>query len=233
MKLELINEPQKVSQPTIIADLEDTMITIGKRSRLFPVIDSETNEHVGYYLIGDLYLGADTIVITERGAIGDPIEKLAREAFVSSKKIDLVNVKPTSISEKDFRKIELQAFRNFQKMKSFQLKQKKIVLNGNRLYWPRDLKQFEFFTYLFEPETFILIKDKESLIAMSEEEQAIVICNKRKNSYIEISKSAGVKISNKKGEIINAHTTKGLIINGKSLNEILLGVFDTLRSMFK
>ena len=77
LKLELVNEPLKATQTAILIDLEDTMITIGKRSRIFPVIDSSNYEQIGYYLIGDIYLGADTIVNTQKGAVGEPLEKLA------------------------------------------------------------------------------------------------------------------------------------------------------------
>ncbi len=233
MQLELINEPLKVTQPTIIADLEDTMVTIGKRSRMFPVKDFKTNEIKGYYIVGDIYLGADTIVITEQGAVGDPIEKLAREAFVSNQNIDLSNAKPDNVSEKDFRKIELDAYRNFQKMEKFGLEHKKIVIEGIKFHLSKKIAGKYFFVYLFNPEEFILVKERELLIALSDEDRAIIICNKAKNSYVEVSKSQGVKISNQKGETINANSTNGLVINGRGLDEIIFTVFDNLKNVFQ
>ena len=42
MKLELVNEPLKVVQTIAIADLEDTIVTVGKRSRIFPVVETRS-----------------------------------------------------------------------------------------------------------------------------------------------------------------------------------------------
>ena len=91
MKLELVNEPLKVVQTIAIADLEDTIVTVGKRSRIFPVVETRSYETIGYYITGDIYLGADTIVNTQKGAIGEPIEKLAKEGFRSlSAQIEMI-----------------------------------------------------------------------------------------------------------------------------------------------
>ena len=164
MKLELINEPLKVTESTIIADLEDTMLTIGKRSKIFPVIETRSYETIGYFIIGDIYLGADTIVNTTKGAVGDPIEKLAREAFVRCENLDLSNTKSDSVSDKEFRSIEIRAYRNFEKINDTDLiKNNYFRLNKRHFNWPKKVSEFDFFIYLFDPEEFILIKENKLL----------------------------------------------------------------------
>ncbi|HUT81810.1 MAG TPA: hypothetical protein VMZ29_11460 [Candidatus Bathyarchaeia archaeon] len=233
MKLELVNEPLKVIQSTIIVDLEDTMITIGKRSRMFPVVDTRSYETLGFYIIGEIYLGADTIVNTAKGAVGEAIEKLSREAFVKYSNVDLSNTKSDDINEKDFRNIELKAYRNFERLhKSEFTSHGNLILNGNRLSWPDRLDTLDFFTYLFEPEEFILIKDNESLIALSKDDREVIVCDKKKNTYVEVSKKDGVRVSNNNGEIIRAGSTNGLTINGKNLNEIISGALRPIQNMF-
>ncbi len=233
MKLELVNEPLKVTQSTIIVDLEDTMITIGKRARMFPVVDTQSYETIGFYIIGDVYLGADTIVNTAKGAVGEAIEKLSKEAFVKYHNIDLSNTKSDDVSEKDFRNIELKAYRNFEKLhKSEFMGHGNFRFNGNRFSWPNKLDSLDFFTYLFDPEEFILIKDKESLIALSKDDREVIVCDKKKNAYVEVSKKDGVRVSNNNGEIIRAGSTNGLTINGKNLNEIISGALRPIQDMF-
>jgi len=233
LKLELVNEPLKVTQSTIVADLEDTMITIGKRSRMFPVVDTNTYETIGYYITGDVYLGADTIVNTAKGAVGEPIEKLAKEAFVKYDSIDLSNTKSDDMSEKDFRNTELRAYRNFEKMHNSDFSRYgDFRFNKRHLKWSQKMDEFDFFIYLFEPEEFILIKDDQTLIALSKDDREIIVCDKKKNSYVEVSKSEGVHVSNDSGEIIRAGSTNGLTINGKNLNEIISGALRPLQDMF-
>ncbi|MBN1328907.1 MAG: hypothetical protein JXA54_05485 [Candidatus Heimdallarchaeota archaeon] len=233
MKLELINEPLKVIQSTIIVDLEDTMITIGKRSRMFPVVDTKSYETIGFYIIGEVYLGADTIVNTAKGAVGEAIEKLSKEAFVKYSNIDLSNTKSDDINEKDFRNIELKAYRNFERLhRSEFARHGHISINGNYLSWTNKIDALDFFAYLFEPEEFILIKDNESLIALSKDDREVIVCDKKKNAYVEVSKKDGVRVSNNNGEIIRAGSTNGLTINGKNLNEIISGALRPIQDMF-
>jgi hypothetical protein len=233
MKLELVNEPLKVSQTTIIADLEDTMITIGKRAKIFPVIETESYNTIGYYLIGEIYLGADTIINTDKGAIGEPIEKLSNEAFVRYNDIDLSNMKSDTISEREFRNIEIKAYRNFELINESELtKHGNININGRRFNWFNRKSELDFFIYLFNPEEFVLIKDNNSLIALSKDDLEVIVCDKKKNSYVEVSKSEGVQVSSAKGEIIKTSSTGGIIINGKELKEILSDAFKPFRNMF-
>ncbi|NHJ47835.1 MAG: hypothetical protein FK733_08615 [Asgard group archaeon] len=233
MKLELINEPLKVVQTTIIADLEDTMLTIGKRAKIFPVIETRSYETIGYYLIGEIYLGADTIVNTAKGAVGDPIEKLSQEAFVRCKSIDLSNTKSENVSDKEFRNIEINAYRNFERINKSEItKHGNFQINGRRYNWSDRENEFDFFIYLFEPDEFILIKDKNSLIALSKDDQEVIVCDKKKNSYVEVSKSEGVQVSSAKGEIIKTSSTGGIIINGKELKEIVSDALKPFRDMF-
>ncbi|MCK5298312.1 MAG: hypothetical protein KAJ76_05360 [Candidatus Heimdallarchaeota archaeon] len=234
MKLELVNEPLKVVQTIAIADLEDTIVTVGKRSRIFPVVETRSYETIGYYITGDIYLGADTIVNTQKGAIGEPIEKLAKEAFIKCDDIDLSNTKSETLSDKDFRKVELTAYRYFQKIQDSQFSKhgkSEWRVNGKRYSWPRDLSRLDFYIYLFEPEEFILIKDNHSIIAVGKDEREVIVCNKKKNSYVVVSKKDGVKVSNNNGEIVRA-SSDGVMIDGKSLNEILKGALRPLSEMF-
>jgi hypothetical protein len=234
MKLELINEPLKVTESTIIADLEDTMLTIGKRSKIFPVIETRSYETIGYYIIGDIYLGADTIVNTKKGAVGDPIEKLSREAFVKCEKIDLTNTKSDSVSDKEFRSIEIRAYRNFERIhESDIVKYSNFRLNRKRYDWANKVAEFDFFIYLFDPEEFILIKDKNSLIALSKDEKEVIVCDKKKNSYVEVSKKNGVNVSSANGKIIKTSSTGGIIINGKDLSDIISDAMIPFREMFR
>jgi len=234
MKLELVNEPLKVTQTIAIADLEDTIVTVGKRSRIFPVVETRSYEVIGYYITGDIYLGADTIVNTKKGAVGDPIEKLAKEAFIKYDDIDLSNTKSETLSDKDFRKIELTAYRYFQKIHDSQLsKHSKFEwrVNGKRYSWPQNLNRLDFYIYLFEPEEFILIKDNHSIIAIGKDDREVIVCNKKKNSYVEVSKKDGVKVSGDKGEIVRTNSD-GVMIDGKSLNEIIKSALRPLSDMF-
>jgi len=234
MKLELVNEPLKVVQTIAIADLEDTIVTVGKRSRIFPVVETRSYETIGYYITGDIYLGADTIVNTKKGAIGEPIEKLAKEAFIKCDDIDLSNTKSETLSDKDFRKIELTAYRYFQKIHDSQFNKhgkSKWRVNGKRYSWPQDLNRLDFYIYLFEPEEFILIKDNHSIIAIAKDEREVIVCNKKKNSYVKVSKKDGVKVSNDNGEIVSA-SSDGVMIDGKSLNEIIKGALRPLSDRF-
>ena len=234
MKLELVNEPLKVVQTIAIADLEDTIVTVGKRSRIFPVVETRSYETIGYYITGDIYLGADTIVNTKKGAIGEPIEKLAKEAFIKCDDIDLANTKSETLSDKDFRKIELTAYRYFQKIHDSQFNKhgkSKWRVNGKRYSWPQDLNRLDFYIYLFEPEEFILIKDNHSIIAIAKDEREVIVCNKKKNSYVKVSKKDGVKVSNDNGEIVSA-SSDGVMIDGKSLNEIIKGALRPLSDRF-
>jgi len=234
MKLELVNEPLKVVQTIAIADLEDTIVTVGKRSRIFPVVETRSYETIGYYITGDIYLGADTIVNTKKGAIGEPIEKLAKEAFIKYDDIDLSNTKSETFSDKDFRKIELTAYRYFQKIHDSQFNKhgrREFRVNGKRYSWPQNLNRLDFYIYLFEPEEFILIKDNHSIIAIAKDEREVIVCNKRKNSYVEVSKRDGVKVSNDKGEIVRT-SSDGVMIDGKSLNEIIKGALRPLSDRF-
>ncbi|TET27301.1 MAG: hypothetical protein E3J70_12220 [Candidatus Heimdallarchaeota archaeon] len=234
MKLELVNEPLKVVQTIAIADLEDTIVTVGKRSRIFPVVETRSYETIGYYITGDIYLGADTIVNTKKGAIGEPIEKLAKEAFIKCDDIDLSNTKSETLSDKDFRKIELTAYRYFQKIHDSQFNKhwkSEFRVNGKRYSWPQDLNRLDFYIYLFEPEEFILIKDNHSIIAIAKDEREVIVCNKKKNSYVKVSKKDGVKVSNDNGEIVRA-SSDGVMIDGKSLNEIIKGALRPLSDRF-
>lgn len=234
MKLELINEPLKVTESTIIADLEDTMLTVGKRSKIFPVIETRSYETIGYYIIGDIYLGADTIVNTNKGAVGDPIEKLSQEAFVKCDNIDLTNTKSDSISDKDFRKIEINAYRNFERIHNSDLiKHGNFKINGRHFSWHNKVDDFNFFIYLFDPEEFILIKDHNSLIVISKDDKEVIVCDKKKNSYVEVSKKEGVQVSSAKGEIIKTSSTGGIVINGKNLSDIVSDALKPFREMFR
>lgn len=234
MKLELINEPLKVTESTIIADLEDTMLTIGKRSRIFPVIETKSYETIGYFIIGDIYLGADTIVNTLKGAVGDPIEKLSREAFVKCDKIDLTNTKSDSISDKDFRIIEIRAYRNFERIHDSEIiKNSHFRVNKKQYNWPSRGNEFDFFIYLFDPEEFILIKDKNSLIALSKEDKEVIVCDKKKNSYVEVLKNEGVQVSSANGKIIKTSSTGGIVIDGKELSDIISDAMTPFREMFR
>ncbi|MBK5112537.1 MAG: hypothetical protein KGD59_01635 [Candidatus Heimdallarchaeota archaeon] len=234
MKLELVNEPLKVVQTIAIADLEDTMVTVGKRSRIFPVVETRDYETIGYYITGDIYLGADTIVNTKKGAIGEPIEKLAKEAFIKCDSIDLSNTKSENLSDKDFRNIELTAYRYFQKIHDSQFSKhgrSEWRVNGKRYSWPKDLKRLDFYIYLFEPEEFILIKEESTIIAIGKDDKEVIVCDKKKNSYVEVSKKEGVKVSNDSGEVVKT-SSAGVMINGKSLNDILSGALRPLSEMF-
>ena len=233
MKLELVNEPLKATQTAILVDLEDTMVTIGKKSKIFPVIDSRTYENVGYYLIGDIYLGSDTIVNTDKGAIGEPIEKLAREAFIKCEEIDFTNTKSEIISDREFKSIEIKAYRYFENIyKSNFNHQGKFVLNQKHSNWQREIEKLDFYTYLFDPQEFILIKDDETIITLDNMERDIVVCNKKKNSYVEVSKEKGVKVHDHKGQAINIGSSGGIMINGKNLSDILSSALKPLSDMF-
>lgn len=233
MKLELVNEPLKVTQSTIIADLEDTMITIGKRSRMFPVVDTNSYETIGFYITGDIYLGADTIVNTAKGAVGEPLEKLAKEGFVKYDSMDLSNTKSDDISDKDFRNVEIRAYRNFEKMYTSDFGRKASHhFKHKRSNWTEKIDEFDFFVYLFDPEEFILIKDEQSIIVLSKDDREVIVCDKKKNSYVEVSKSEGVRVSNNNGEIVRVGSTNGLTINGKNLNDIISGALRPIQDMF-
>ena len=234
MKLELVNEPLRATQTAILVDLEDTMVTVGRKSRIFPVIDSRTYENVGYYLIGDIYLGADTIVNTTKGAIGEPLEKLAREAFIMCNDIDLTNTKSDDVSEKDFRNVEIKAYRYFEQMykKNFGSKGQ-FTFNGRKYRnWQDNLENLDFYMYLFDPDEFILIKDDQTLIALSSHEKDVIVCDKKKNSYINVSKKDGVQIHDDKGKVVNVSSAGGVIINGKNLNDIISSALKPLSDMF-
>jgi len=233
MKLELVNEPLRTTQRAIIADLEDTMITIGKRAHIFPVINTRTYENIGYYLIGDIYLGSDTIINTNKGAIGSSIEKLAREAFIKCDTIDFSNTKADNLSDKDFRKVEIKAYRHFEKIYKRHFNGKgNLIINSKRFDNYNKLEDVEFYTYLFDPEEFILIKDNQTIIAISSLENEVIICDKKKNSYIEVSKDTGVQIHNNDGQVVNIGSTGGIIINGKNLKEVISGALKPLSNMF-
>jgi len=233
VKLELVNEPLKTTQRAIIADLEDTMITIGKKSYIFPVIETRTYENIGYYIIGDIYLGADTIVNTTKGAVGSPIEKLAREAFIKCDEIDLANTKSDNFSDKDFRKVEIKAYRHFEKIYNHHFGGNgSFTINNRRLDKYNQLDEVEFYTYLFDPEEFILIKDKQTIIAISNIDDEVIVCDKKKNSFIEVSKETGVQIHNNTGEVVNVGSAGGVIINGKNLKEVISGALKPLSNMF-
>ncbi len=233
MKLELINEPLRTTQRAIIIDLEDTMITISKRSHIFPVIDTRTYENIGYYLIGDIYLGSDTIVNTAKGAVGSSIEKLAREAFIKCETIDFSNTKADNLSDKDFRKVEIKAYRHFEKIyKSHFNGKSNLTINNKRFDKYNKIEDLEFYTYLFDPEEFILIKDNHTIVAIASLEKDVIICDKKKNSYIKVSKDTGVKIHNDDGQVVNVDSTGGIIINGKNLKEVISGALKPLSNMF-
>ncbi|MFW9922581.1 MAG: hypothetical protein ACFFDW_04740 [Candidatus Thorarchaeota archaeon] len=231
MKLELVNEPLRATQTIAICDLEDTMITINKKTYLFPVINTSNFEQIGYYLLGDIYLGADTIINTSKGAVGDPIEKLGKSAFVKCDDIDLTHTKSEDVSEKDFRRIEINAYRFFEKLYKNQISANfKIELDEFK--WDNKFEKLEFYIYLFDPEEFILIKNDDSLIALSQFEKDVIVCNKKKNSYIKVAKDEGVQIHNEKGEVVNVNSTNGVIINGKNLSQIISGALKPLSNMF-
>ncbi|HUU77679.1 MAG TPA: hypothetical protein VMX55_04995 [candidate division Zixibacteria bacterium] len=233
MKLELVNEPLRATQTAILIDLEDTMITVGKKSKIFPVIDSRNYENIGYYVIGDIYLGADTIVNTDKGAVGEPIEKLAREAFIKCEEIDFTNTKSDDISDKEFKSIEIKAYRYFEKMYKSNFNHRgKFTLNGKNYDWQRGIEKLDFYTYLFDPQEFILIKDEETIIALDNMERDIIVCNKKKNSYVEVSKENGVKVHDHKGQAINVGSSGGIMINGKNLSDILSSALKPLSDMF-
>ncbi len=235
MKLELVNEPLKVIQTIAIADLGDTMVTVGKRSRIFPIVETRNYEIIGYYLSGDIYLGADTIVDTKKGAVGEPIEKLAKEAFIKYDNIDLSNTRAETLSDKDFRKIELTAYRYFQKIHESQINnfdKREWRVNGKRYSWPRDIDRIEFYIYLFEPEEFILIKEEETIIAIGKDDKEVIVCDKKKNSYVELSNKKGVKVSTDSGDVVKTCSTGSVIINGKNLNEIISGALRPLSEIF-
>lgn len=233
MKLELVNEPLRTTQRAIIVDLEDTMITIGKRSHIFPVIETQTYETIGYYLIGDIYLGSDTIINTTKGAVGSSIEKLAREAFIKSDTIDFSNTKADKLSDRDFRKVEIKAYRQFEKIyKRHFNRNGNLVINSKRFDKYNKIVDLEFYTYLFDPEEFILIKDNHTIIAISSLEKEVIVCDKKKNSYIEVSKDTGVQIHNNDGQVVDVGSTGGVIINGKNLKEVISGALKPLSNMF-
>lgn len=235
MKLELVNEPLKVTTRTIIADLEDTMITVGKRSIIFPVVETQNFQTIGYYITGNVYLGADTIVNTKKGAVGDPIEKLSQAAFISYEDIDLSNTKSGNMSEKEFRNVEIKAYRYFQKMEESNIGKtnKYITKKGKHTNWPNKLEDLDFYAYLFEPEEFVFIKHEDSLIALSKDEKEVIVCDKSKNSYVEVSKDEGVMIQNDSGQVIKTDTVNGLMINGKNLNDIISNALSPVKEMFR
>lgn len=233
MKLELVNEPVRTTQTAVFVDLEDTMITLGRKSRIFPVVNSRTGETIGYYVTGDIYLGSDTIVETEKGAVGEPLEKLANNAFIRTEDADFTNTKSDFLSDKDFRKIEVDAYRFFEKMHENQRdEQKNIVFNRRHYNWPNDINRLEFYVYLFHPEECILIKDKGSIIVISSTDKNIIVCDKKKRSYVQVSKGEGVKVMNKKGGTVTTSPRGGVVINGKKLSEIIGGALEPLSDMF-
>ena len=233
MKLELVNEALKATGSTIVIDLEDVMVTLGKKTLLFPVINSTNSEEIGYYITGDIYVGADTIVDTSKGAIGNPIEKISRACLVISKNTDLSSLKSDNLSEKDFRKIEVEAFHSFEKLsESNLLKKGKMTINGKKIFWSDKIDDMDFYVHLFNPEEFILIKNNETLVAISNEETEIVVCDKKKKSYIEVLKNEGVRISNNKGEVINTSISGGIFINGRHLSEIISNALRPISDIF-
>jgi hypothetical protein len=233
MKLELVNKPEKVTRTAIMVDLEDAMVTIGRKSKIFPVINYHTNETVGYYVTGDLYLGADTIVNTKKGAIGEPVEILAKEGFIKSEEFDFSHTKSISISDKEFREIEKQAYRYFEKVnKSYALKESKTHIRGYSISWPDNLTEVELFVYLFKPEQFLLIKKDLSLILINELNREIIVCDKKKNNYIEVKKGKGVLVHNKKGEVVKVNSANGVYINGKNIHEIISSALHPLTEAF-
>ncbi|NHJ87945.1 MAG: hypothetical protein FK734_20950 [Asgard group archaeon] len=233
MNFELVNEPLKTNQSTVIVDLEDTMVTIGKRSKIFPVVDSKSFKTVGYYLSGEVYLGADTIVNTSKGAVGSATEKLSNEAFVKCDQIDLSNTKSDSISEKEFRNIERQAYRYFEKMRLSKFMDKaEWNFHGKNHRFSDNLDDLEFLIYLFDPEEFMLIKNDDSLIAIGKDDREVIVCDKKKNSYVEVSKNQGIRVSNDKGEVVKTDSKNGLIINGKNISEIIEGAIRPVSEFF-
>lgn len=232
MKLELVNEPLKATQTIAICDLQDTMVTVGRKSRIFPVIETQTYHNIGYYIIGDIYLGADTIVNTKKGAVGEPLEKLAREAFIKCDEIDLDNTKSDELSEKDFRKTEIQAYRHFEKLHKTDFKKRFNFSNSSRYKVGNNFEELEFYIYLFDPEEFILIKDDETIIAISKVDDNVTVCDKKKSSYIKVAKDDGVQVHNKKGEVVNVGGTGGVIINGRNLSEIISSALKPISNMF-
>jgi len=234
MKLELVNEPVRTTQTAVFVDLEDTMITLGRKSRIFPVANSRTGETIGYYATGDIYLGSDTIVETEKGAIGEALEKLANNAFIRTDNADFENTKSDFLSEKDFRNVELEAYRYFEKMHQSQRdKHKNIIFNKRHYQWPNDVSSLEFYVYLFQPEECILIKDKGTIIVISSTDKNIIVCDKKKNSYVQVSKGEGVKVMNMKGGTVTTSPKGGVVINGKKLSEIIGSALEPLSDMFK
>lgn len=231
MKLELVNEPLRATQTIAICDLEDTMVTINKKTLLFPVIDTSNFEQIGYYLLGDIYIGADTIVNTDKGAVGESIEKLGKSAFVKSDQIDINNTKSEDVSEKDFRRIEINAYRFFEKLYKSKVTSN-FRLDLGDFKWDNKFEKLEFYIYLFDPEEFILIKNDDTIIALSQFEKDVIVCNKKKNSYIKVAKDEGVQIHNEKGEVVSVNSAKGVIINGKNLSEIISGALKPLSNMF-
>jgi hypothetical protein len=232
MKLELVNEPVRTTQTAVFVDLEDTMITLGRKSRIFPVANSRTGEAIGYYVIGDIYLGSDTIVETEKGAVGEAIEKLANNAFIQTGKADFTNTKSDFMSEKDFRKVEIEAYRFFEKMHESQKdKNKNLVFSKRHYRWGNDMQNLEFYVYLFHPEECILIKDKGSIIVIASTEKNIVVCDKKKNSYVQVSKG-DVNVINMNGGTVST-SPKGVIVNGRNLKEIISSALEPLSDMFK
>lgn len=234
MNVEIVNRPLKTRSKVIFIDEGDTIVTLERGTLLFPVIDIHSGNDIGYYLLGDIYVGADTIIETKEGAVGSSIEKTTEEAFVSSKNYDFSHTKSVNLWDRKFRKIEEQAYDFFDKLS----KNRKILVNEHkvgdlRIDLPDELNNCECYVHFLEPDEFILLKRHNKIISISKEDDLVLVCDKNKNSYVKISKKDGVKVYNHTGQRVVVNGKEGVIINGKNLKTLFKDVFSSFSTNFR
>ncbi|MBD3191388.1 MAG: hypothetical protein GF308_12130 [Candidatus Heimdallarchaeota archaeon] len=230
MKFELINEPLKVKRTSIfgdseaiLVDLEDTMVIINQKSKLFPVVHIRTGKRVGFFVVEEIYLAADTIVNTAKGAVGEPLEKHSTAGFIKSESFDLSNTKEITISEKEFREIERKAYHYLDKLEegSYLERSSSYSFNFHRHQSLNNLEELDFFAYLFEPEEFLLLKEEEKIIVIAKEKRNVIVCDKKKRTYINVSKENGVQIFGQDGKEVYVGSAGGVVIGGQRLKDII------------
>lgn len=230
MKFELINEPLKVKRTSIfgdseaiLVDLEDTMVIINQKSKLFPVANVRTGKRIGFFVLEEIYLAADTIINTSKGAVGEPMEKHSTAGFIKADSFDLSSTKEITVSEKEFREIERKAYHYLEELEegNYVDHTSSYSFNFRRHQSPNNLEELEFFAYLFEPEKILLIKDKKKIIVIAKEERNVLVCDKKKGTYINVSKEHGVQIFGKDGKEISVSSAAGVVIGGQRLKDII------------
>lgn len=232
LKVELMNEPVKVRRPTIFTEKEDILTKVEKNTIIFPVVNVKTYETIGYYLLGEIHLAADTLVNTEKGAVGEPIQKKLAKCFISNEEYDFSHTKHHSINKKEFRRIERETFHYFKEIdNTFDNEYIKQKIRGKK--FSHKVDEVDFYFHAFSPEILRVIKYNQTLIVLSRDDKEIIICDKKQKNFVHIGKEHGILIQNGDGQNVNINTDEGVSINGKNLKDILSNAFKSVRDSFK